>query len=80
LESNLGLQCFDKSIEVRDASAADLESFDGVAEHFTIDVGCKELLEQSRFHAVDLVLVHGFSPVIALTYPSRVVSAYQRPG
>ena len=56
---DLGLQCVNESIEMGDASATDLESFDGVAEHLAINLCSQELFEQSCFHAVDLVFVHG---------------------
>ena len=68
---DLGLQCVDKSIEMSDASATDLEHLDGVAEHLAVNLCSQELFEQSRFHAVDLMFVHGFSPIIAM----RVVKA-----
>ena len=49
-----------------DASATDLEGFDGVTDGLAVDVDREKLLKQARFHAVDLVLVH-LSPIIAMT-------------
>jgi hypothetical protein len=39
------LQCVDESIEMGDASATDLESFDGVAEYLAVNLCSQELFE-----------------------------------
>ena len=72
----------DESIEMSDAAATDLEHFDAVAEHLAVNLCSKELFEQSCFHAVDLVFVHGLSPIIAMRVvkDSPDIATYQSAG
>ncbi len=79
---DLGLQCVDESIEMGDASSTDFESFDAVTKHLAVNLCSQELFEQSCFHAVDLVFVHGLSPIIAMRVvkASPVMATYQSAG